>query len=606
VSGEQTRARRVFVALLACLAILMMRAGYIQVFRADEFADRAKRQHFRVVPVMAPRGRILDRRGRILAASYHSCSIAVDPQVIDDAGAFASTLAFLLGEPGAAPALARRITERRAAGARFAYLRRWVDRDVGERVRQSGLRGLDLREEPRRELPHGRAGAALIGLVGETGGQCGLERRFDERLAGRPGSCAVFRAPRGKKLMLYPELDQPCRPGTDLQLTIDAVLQQVAEEALAELHEEFSPKLSCAIVLDPHNGEVLALAGTPAFDPEAERGTDVLERLRIPAVQNSYPIGSVLKPLIAAWALTTGAVHTDQRFDCGPGHKFFGGRLLHDVKPNGVLDLQSVLVKSSNIGMAQIGLAMGMETTHGFLRASGFGCRTGIEIDAEQPGEVRPLREWTENYTLVSVSMGRELLVTPIQLACAYAALINGGRLYRPTMLAGAPRPATRVAYDPDAAAFVMGALRQVVLEGTGRRARDKTLAIAGKTGSSKIELKGHEPKYVSSFVGYAPAEDPRLLVFVLADDPQRVGDVRPYGGVVAAPAVRKILTRGLPLLTRPVSPGSGVRQTKQEIGKVRVAAVHWSSVKAEGVLPSAPGRNPDSADTEACRSERR
>jgi cell division protein FtsI (penicillin-binding protein 3) len=552
---------------------------------------------------MAPRGRILDRQGRILAASYHSCSVAVDPQVIEDAGAFASKLAFLLGEPEAAPALARRIDDRRAAGVRFAYLRRWVDREIGERVKRSGLPGIDLREEPRRELPHGKAGAALIGLVGETGGQCGLERRFEERLAGQPGSCAVFRAPRGKRLMLYPELDEPCRPGTDLRLTVDAVIQQVAEEALAELHEEFKPKLSCAIVLDPRNGEILALAGTPAFDPAGERGRDVLERLRVSAVQNSYPIGSVLKPLIVAWALSTGAVHSDQRFDCGPGHKFFGGRLLHDVKPNGVLDLQGVLVKSSNIGMAQVGLAMGINETHDFLRASGFGRRSGIEIDGEQPGEVRPLREWTENYTLVSVSMGRELLVTPIQLACAYAALINGGRLYRPTLLAGAPRPAARIAYAPQAVDFVKTALRQVVLEGTGRRARDKTLAIAGKTGSSKIELKGHEPKYVSSFVGYAPAEDPRLLVFVLADDPQRVGDVRPYGGVVAAPAVRKILTRGLPLLTRPVSSGSGVRQQKQGLGKVRVAAVHWSSVQAEGVLPSANGRNPDSADTERCRS---
>ena len=231
MNDARTRATRVFLALLVCLVVLILRAGWIQLVRGDEFADRARRQHFRLVDVPAPRGRILDRAGRILAASYHSCSIAVNPQEIEDVAAYATRLAFLLGEAGAARELAERIENRRRAGVRFAYLRRWIDRDVARRVAAAGLPAMDLREEPRREYPHGTAAAALIGLVGGEGALCGLEKLFDAKLSGKPGCSSVFRAGGGDHVHLYPEHDRaPCR-GRDLCTTIDIVLQQVVEEA---------------------------------------------------------------------------------------------------------------------------------------------------------------------------------------------------------------------------------------------------------------------------------------------------------------------------------------------------------------------------------------
>ena len=607
MNGAATRARRVFGALLLLLSLLILHAGWIQIVRGNELRDRARRQHFRVVTVPAPRGRILDRNGRILAASYHACSVAVNPQEIEDASTFATRLAFLLNDAPSAPALAARIGERRQAGVRFAYLRRWIDRDMAALIRKAGLPGIDMREEPRRECPHGAAAAALIGLVGDEGGLCGLERRFDDRLRGTAGSCSVFRAGGGRHLYLYPERDQPPHRGADLRTTIEIVLQHVVEDALRALQERFLPKTSCALVMDPHTGEILALAGQPSFDARADRTAGVLERLRIPAVQNAYPVGSVMKPLIVARALSSGAVHPQQTFDCGRGHRFFGGRLLHDVKPNGVLDLEHVLIKSSNIGMAQVGLALGIDDAYAFLKSLGFGAPTGVEVSGEQAGHITALDKWSETYTLVSVSMGREMSVTPVQLLAAYSALINGGRLWRPTLLHGAPRrEPRRVDLSPRAMAFVRAAMEKVVSEGTGRRARIRGLRVAGKTGTAKIELKGKKPKYISSFVGFAPAEDPQMIVLVVADDPQAVDGLKPYGGTVAAPAVREILRRGLPLVrANSASPESGVRQRKYAEGKVRVAAVHWSSVKAGERISPATGRNPDSADVEPCRSDR-
>jgi len=616
VKGERARATRVFAGLLLCLGVLMARAGWIQVFRAGEFSRRAQRQHFTRVSLPAPRGRILDRHGRILAGSYHSCSVAVDPQVIEDIPSFATRLAFALGDAPAAPHFAARIERRKAAGARFVYLRRWIDRPLAERVKLADLPGVDLREEPRREYPHGAAAAALIGLVVDDRGLCGLEKRFDKDLCGTGGSRAVQRTAGGRLLSLYPERCKKPQAGRDLVTTVDIVIQQVAEEALARMQQRFKPKLSCAIVMDPKTGEILALAGQPAFDPAAKRSGDVLERLRIPAVHNAYPIGSVLKPLIMAWALTRGAVHPDQRLDCGPGHKYFGGRLLHDVKPNGVLDLDMVLVKSSNIGMAQVGMALGIDDAYHLLGLLGFGQKTGIEIAGERSGGLTPRKDWSERYTLISISMGREVMITPLQLVRAYSALLNGGRLVQPTLLAHRRQSTRHVPFSAESLAFVRAAMERVVREGTGRRARVKGVAVAGKTGTSKIEFKGRAPRYVSSFIGYAPAEDPTLLVMVLADDPKKLKGLRPFGGTVAAPVAREIFARGLPLLKRtptsttrtgPMFSGSGVRhlKNKQTEGKVRVAAVHWSSVKA-GERISPAGRNPDSEDIENCRSTRR
>jgi cell division protein FtsI (penicillin-binding protein 3) len=467
-----------------------------------------------------------------------------------------------------------------------------------------------VREEPRREYPQGRAAAATIGVVGadqdgRVAGLTGLERLFDARLRGTDGVRHVLRSGRHEALHMYPDRVRPPQVGADLETTLDVVLQEIVEEALDGLEERHRPRAASAIVLEPHSGEILALASRPALDPALFPDLDP-RSLRIPAVQDAFEPGSTIKPLIVAWALTRGAVRPQQMFDCGPGVKFFGGRRLEDVKPNGLLDLTQVLVKSSNIGMAQVAQALGCDEMHRLLGLLGFGRKTGVEATGEEPGRTTERKKWHRDYTLVSVSMGHELMVTPLQLAAAHASLLNGGLLVRPTLLRGEPRlPGARIPFDAAALAFVRRAMELVVQEGTGKRARVPGVRVGGKTGTAEKYPEG-SGRYMASFLGFAPVDDPRLLVLVFADEPQAVDGIKPYGGVCAAPVVGEILQRALPLIDDVLDrapPESGVRQQKVfQKGKVRVAAVHRSSVwVGEGDFP-ASSRNPDSGGADSRR----
>ncbi len=605
------RARRLFLGLLLALGLLVGRAGYIQLVRGQEYARRATKQHFLEVEIPAARGRLIDRQGRPLAVSYHARTVAADPQEIEDAGEFATRVAFLLGEPEAAEGFATLLRAKKKEGKRFVYLRRRIDRDAAARVESAGIPGVIVREEPRREYPHGRAGAAVFGVVGadadgRVSGLTGLERVFDTRLRGTDGVSFVLRSGRHESLHLYPERDRDAVPGKDLALTIDITLQEIVEKALDGLDQRHRPRAACAIVLDPFTGEVLALGNRPGFHPGDFPGIDPA-CLRLHAVQDAFEPGSTVKPLIVARAVSRGAVRPGQLFDCGPGVKYFGGRRLEDVKPNNTIDLEHVLIKSSNIGMAQVGQALGCDEAYSLLKALGFGRKTGIEATGEQTGKVTERRKWHPDYTLVSVSMGHELLVTPIQLAAAHCALLNGGRLVRPTFVRGtAPAEAPGdLPLDPAALAFVRRAMEEVVEEGTGRRALVSGFRIGGKTGTAEKYPEGSR-RYVSSFVGFAPAHDPRLLVLVLADEPQPVDGIKPYGGICAAPVAGEILRRAIPLLDQILAPSEpGVRHKLGTVteGKVRVAAVHRSSVWAgEGDSPVS-SRNPDSGGAKSSRS---
>jgi len=639
------RLRVVFGLLLAGLVLLVARIGHMQIVRGEEFAARARRQHFRRIEEAAPRGSILDRHGRPIVATYHSRMVAANPQEVGDIQEFSAQVALALREPAAAPEFSRVIAEGRAAGLQFVYLRRHVDRELSFAAEALGLPGLDVREDPRREYPHGSAAAALVGMVGpdakgRDAGLSGLERRYDALLRGQDGSRSVFRsgALGETPYHLFPERDVHAEPGAGLHTTLDIAIQQIAEEALARLQADHSPKSSCAVVLDPKSGEILALAGSPALDPG--RFPDVSpEALRIPAIQLVYEPGSTIKPFVMAWALTQGAVFPAQRIDCGPGVKNFGARVLHDVKPNGVLDLEEVLVKSSNIGMAEVGVALGIDPMWDLLHHLGFFRPTKVGLAGEACGTVEPRRRWTVNYMLTTVSMGHALSVTPLQLATAYAALLDGGRLHAPTLVRGAlpsagsaslgadsawldlapvpspefaapasPPVPPRIPFSPESLRFVREAMVKVVEQGTGRRARIDGVRVGGKTGTSEQYPEGCN-RYHASFVGFAPADDPRLLVLVVADDPKVKGGLRPYGGVVAAPTVAEILRRSLPLVPSnppPTPSESGVRQNHSFAVSVRSAAVHRSSVNAGVRMTSAEGRNPDSVGVEECRSEAR
>jgi len=338
------------------------------------------------------------------------------------------------------------------------------------------------------------------------------------------------------------------------------------------------------------------------------------DSLRIPAIHMSYEPGSTLKPLIMAEALSRNAVGEDQVFDCGPGYRKFGWRVVHDVRPHHDIALDRVLIKSSNIGMAQVGMALGIRATHAYLDRLGFGRRTGVALQGEEPGSLTRVAEWREHEHLISMSFGRAVMVTPLQLAVAFSTLANGGYVVSPRLLVQRHRPEPRrVGYTPRALEFVRATLTRVVAEGTGRRARVRGIDVAGKTGTSKHYSKPGEPeengKYDSSFIAFAPADDPRLLVLVVAREPKKSKTYpRPYGGVVAAPTVGRILRRTLPVLEARLNGApseSGVRQTVQKEKQVRVAAVQRSSAVTGERISPVDGRNPDSEGAVLCRSGR-
>jgi len=623
------RARYLFALVLLALCGLLARAAHLQLVRGDELRSRAHRQHFHRVIVPAERGRILDRNGAALVSSYHSRSVAVDAKAAHEGALrqarrekrpvgrwaleWAARFALAYGEPERAREVAADIEKALANRNRFKYLARWVNRERVERLAATRLPGLVLLEEPRREYPHGRLAAAVLGMVGpdesgELHGLGGLERVCDRSLRGQDGTCAVQRSGRREQLHLYPELD--CKPvaGSDLRTTLDLVIQRIVEEELDVLEGTFKPEMACAIVMDPITGDILAMAGRPGLDP-AEFPRVHKNALRIPAVHMSYEPGSTFKPLIVACAMSHGAVEPSEIFDCGPGYRKFGWRPVHDVRPRGELDLAGVLIKSSNIGMAQVGLALGIRPTHQYLTGVGFGRRTGIALNGEEPGLVTKRDEWREYEHLISVSFGRAVMVTPLQLATAVSTLVNGGYHVAPRLLAQRHRDAPRkIGYTPEALRFVRETLVRVVDEGTGRRARVRGIAIGGKTGTSELYPKGSK-KYDSSFVAFAPADDPRLLVLVVARDPKKNKTTpRPYGGAVAAPTVARIIRRTLPLLNARINGApseSGVRQTVQNNTQVRVAAVQRSSAMVEERISSAEGRNPDSVGAVVCQGER-
>ncbi|MGQ0612505.1 MAG: peptidoglycan D,D-transpeptidase FtsI family protein [Planctomycetaceae bacterium] len=559
------RARMTVSVLLTVLILLAGRAGYLQVVLGEEYAQRAYRQHFETIEEMAPRGRILDRHGRIFAASYHARSLGVNLGLVEDPDLLAASLAYLLDEPKAAPEIAALLRRRIAENKRFIFVRRRLDREVADRIeaaraaarqgsespgtRLHALAAVEMREDPRRELPHGSTAAAVIGMVGEDGeGLCGLERRFDRQLRGRPGHRFVMRngGLAREVIDLYPERGLAAEPGPDLATTLDLAIQQVAEEELDRLQGEYRPAGSCAVVLDLRTGELLAMAGRPSLDPAAFPRVDPAA-LRIPALHFPYEPGSTLKPLLLAAALSCGAVRTDRLIDCGAGSMRFGGRTLRDVHENGVLSLCDVLVKSSNIGMAQVGRALGIDRALGALLAAGLGERTGIELAGEDAGAVTARPRWHEDYTLVSVSMGHEILVTPLQLACALSALLSG-EWRRPTLLQGGPPSEPRsLGYDRAHLDFVIEAMVKVVEEGTGKKARVPGVRVGGKTGTSGKYPEGCGD-YVASFYGFAPADAPRFAVLVVVDEPRKPGGGVPYGSTVAAPAVGRILQQALSL----------------------------------------------------------
>lgn len=550
-----------FGVILCAFSGLTWRLYDLQVRQKAAYHQISRKQQNAIVPENPRRGLILDCRGRVLAASVKKFNIFVEPRRLqeypDQILVAASELQPLLDMPG--DEICRKIQNSLNPG----YLK--IKEDIGPEERQSiekaRLAGVGIETAWNRSYPAGSLTAHLLGFIGaENKGLSGLELKYDLKLAGTPGHevfvVDALRRPIGSQRVEGIE----AQDGLNLVLTIDSVIQRFVLEALEKQMKAFEAESAVAMAMDPHTGAVLALVSLPDFDP-TQFSTTQQDKMRNRILTDTFEPGSIFKPIVAAAALDTGLVGYNERFDCELGYwgryriGEFGGHRY------GVMSVKEILVQSSNVGMAKIGVKMGRKELYDSMRRFGFSERTGIDLPGEEPGLLRPLSQWS-GWSVTRIPFGHEISVTGVQICRAYSMLANGGYLIKPHIVRAVidnqgnivedRRPVRGTGYiiDPKVAKWmVQDALVGVVNEGTGELAKVEGCQVWGKTGTANIALPGggyDTRNYVSSFVGGAPADDTKIVVMVSLRKPNRSLGKGYSGGRVAAPVVGEILQKTL------------------------------------------------------------
>ncbi|MBE3551132.1 MAG: Cell division protein FtsI [Peptidoglycan synthetase] [Brockia lithotrophica] len=558
---------------LATLSLLVftLRLFHLQVLMGPDLAAKALELWSRDVPIEPPRGRILDRNGEILATNREAYSVLVFPAQVRDKERTADVLARELGADR--EKLLRRISQRTLV-VRLSPEGRRVDEDVRRRVEALALPGVYVASEPARVYPYGSLAAHVLGFVGiDNQGLSGLELAYDEVLRGRRGAFKLFTTAAGEALPGLPMLYDAPEAGYDVVTTLDLRLQKILENALDDAWLAYKPEAAMGVIADPRTGEILAMASRPTFDPNRYREypPEVLNR-NLP-IWRVFEPGSTFKIVTLSAALQEKKVDLEHEHFFDPGYIIVAGVKIRNWKPGGHGDqtFLQVVENSNNPGFVELGLRLGKETLFRYIRAFGFGEKTGIDLPGEAKGILFPL-ERVGPVELATTAFGQGVAVTPIQQVAAVSAAVNGGTLYRPHLLkevrdprTGAPvhrrEPEVRgTPISPETSAQVRYALESVVARGTGYRAYVDGYRVGGKTGTAqKVGPDGRylPGEYIVSFVGFAPADDPRLVVYIAVDHPQGIQ----FGGVVAAPVAGQILDASLRALGVPPREGGIPRE---------------------------------------------
>lgn len=521
-----TRLRVVFAVFAVCSLVLGGKLTYWQTAMRAELLGPALGQVRNDEIVPATRGVIRDRTGAILATTVHLRSLYAIPSRIKDKAAVSQTLGTLLGRDPAA------IRARLESGAEWTFIHRRLPEPTAQAIAALALPGLGFQTEPKRLYPNETVGAHLLGFVNDEGvGQSGIEAAYDAFLRGTPGRLMVERDSRDRALPVGLRQVVPPRDGADLTLTIDLVIQTAAERELRLALEKEKATAGTIVVLDPKDGSVLALASAPSFDPAAVAVSD-LESLRDRSVAWTYEPGSTLKAVTVAAALERGLVTPTTTYN-DVGYAVIGGRRLNNAlgRAWGPTTVTQVLERSANAGAVFVGSKLGAERLHDALSAFGFGRSTGVDLAGEQSGALRPLAEWYP-VDVGTAAFGQGLAVTPLQLAAAYAAFANGGILYRPYVMAvrrdadgehrSAPVAVRRV-ISPQTSAAMRAMLTSTIDNGLAKNASLASFSVAGKTGTAQIPDRSgsyESDEYISSFAGFAPAEDPRFVAVIVIERP--------------------------------------------------------------------------------------
>jgi cell division protein FtsI (penicillin-binding protein 3) len=601
--GKWTQWRIRFIGGLFAVffVITSARAFYLQVIEKDQLVKLAEKQHQKSVPLTPARGAIYDRNNTPLAVSIEMDSCFAEPRNIENIAETTARLAPLLGMP-------REQLAKKLAGSKgFVWLQRRMPPEqavqIKNLVKAQDIDGIGFVKESKRFYPNAEMAGHVIGFTGlDPEGLEGIELKYDSTILGSSGFLVTERDALGRDIALKGTYVKEASKGHNVTLTLDKNIQYIAEKELAAAVESSRAKGGIALVMEPQTGRILAMANYPFFNPNSYNKYP-LAQLRNKSITDSFEPGSTFKVFLIAGALEDKVISAQDGFNCENGSYSIGGRTIHDTHRYGRLSVADVLKYSSNIGAAKIGARLGQERLYSNLRKFGFGGRSGIDLPGEASGFMRDRSQWFA-VDLATASFGQGISATAVQLAAALSAVANGGTLMKPYLVERisdeqgniiqqfSPQVRQRV-ISPETARIVTQMMEGVTTNGgTGMNAAVEGYRVAGKTGTAqKVDpiTRGYSvDKRTASFFGFVPADDPKLTILVIIDEPK----TSPYGGVVAAPAFKAISQQALCYLNVPRAkvekPRAETIQTKKEpdpVDPVSAAAEGSIAEGGEGTL---------------------
>ena len=615
--NQSKRVCTVYTVLLGVFIGLVGRLAWIQLYDHPWFMEQARQRQFGKADILARRGVIFDRCKRVLAESVWVESATADPTIIGDKAGVARLLSQALRLDF------RQTLTKLGRPKRFVWIKRFLSGREAAIVRQANLKGIFLVREAKRVYPLGRVACHLVGFCSIDGdGLEGVEAKCDAVLSGVDGHRDVWRDGAQRRLALPSMSVARPRHGRSVVLTVDSVIQAIVHQELAVAFAKLGPEAAMGIVLDCNTGGVLSMVSLPDYYPdrfasgpgiEPRRFTrDYAHLRRNRALTDLFEPGSIFKPFVASGAFELGTVKPDDVFDCHQGSYAFGRRVLHDAHGYGLLTAREVLIKSSNIGLAQIAQKAGKECVYAYLRKFGFGQTTGFDLPGEPCGVLRQPQYWKPCYSLPSIGMGQEVSATPLRLAVSFCALGNGGVVPRPYVIAAHENPRTGEvdwraqpgqgtvrAIEPGTSRGIMAPiLADVVKVGTGRYAAQEGYTLAGKTGTAQLRAsngRGYAAKaFFSSFIALAPIEAPKICVAVMMVRPRVDGRKTYYGGTASAPVAGRIAKQTLHYLgVRPYESYAPEIPVKKACGGSRAAPCSGPNPARQHIDSAAAGTVP-------------
>jgi len=606
---DTMRSRLVVCAVIFGLwtAAIEARLVYLQVISKNRMVAMADKQQSMWILLPRGRGAIYDRNGNVLAYTVEGEAINADPKLITDPEKAAREICAALDECDGAKLVDLR-AKLGASEKRFAFLDRRASAPAVQRVRALGIPGIVFTKENRRYYPKRELAAHVLGYVGiDNEGLGGIEGVYNSRISGRQGRVRYLVDSRRTAITIREE--SPATPGESLELTIDQYLQHIAERELRAGVTEHNAAGGTVVIMDPRNGEILALANYPTYNPNSYADFGDIDR-KNRAIQDIYEPGSTFKIVTASAAIEERVLRPSDLIDCAPGRILLpGGRVVRDVHPYGSLSFEDVIVKSSNVGAIKAGFRIGAERLGLFINRFGFGRSLSPDFRGESGGIVWNSAKLDEG-ALASISMGYQVSVTPLQMAAAVSAVANGGTLFEPRVVRAFIKNGQRNPVEPkeirraiarDTSATLTEIMEAVVERGTAKSAQVEGYTIAGKTGTAAKLVDGRysHSDYNTSFVGFLPSRKPALTILVVIDSPH--GKVTAYGGTVAAPIFQRIAEASLrhlgigPTINPAPAVMAATERPVQPLSAAGAGAIETVSL-GEGYMPDVRGLSARSA----------